>query len=551
MTGNETNAGEVAPFSFPALPERFGWQAVAIAVFVAIAYANSLGSSFHFDDSAIFLTPSILRPGFGWEIFRLHQTRPLTYLTFHWNYLVGGPNPLLYHAVNLLLHAANSILLLAVARRYLSPFAAGCVAVLFALHPLQTESVTYVFSRSTLLSTHFALWVLWFQARGRYLVSALLFAVSLLAKEETIALPAFLLLLELFERRRPKIGYFAALFGIAGLAAARLFYAIHVTPIDPVWGRVPGISTLSYLLTQCRVMWIYLRLAVAPIGLNLDRDVPLSTSLLSPWTTLPAVLALALLGTALVWLAWKKHSAAALWALGFFVLISPGSSIVVQRDLIFEHRTYLPLVALAVALGFLLQRISRPWLTAAMAVLIPAMAAGTIMRNAAWHDEKTLWTDIARKSPNKGRSWLGMASLYWNNPAKAAEYLRKGLAVDPRNDTLHTNYGIVLLSLNRPAEALAQFQSAMALSRPTADRWNNIGAAYFRMGDIAESLRCFERALQLDPCNFNARRNLMMLYSNANQRQAAWEAGVVPASCVMLPAQARELEALRRQVAPR
>jgi Tfp pilus assembly protein PilF len=529
--------------------DRFRWQALALALLVLIAYANSLASSFHFDDAAIFTDPWILRPGFGWGIFRLDQTRPLTYLTFHWNYLLSGSNPLLYHWVNLLLHAANCILLLAVARRYLSPFTAGCVAVLFALHPLQTESVTYVFARSTLLSTHLALWVLWFHARGKYLASALLFGLSLLAKEETIALPGFLLLLELFERRRPKIGYFAMLAGFAALAAGRLFYVIHVSTLNTWVGRVPGISTGAYLLTQGRVLWIYLRLTIAPFGLNLDRDVRPSAGLLHPWTTLAGILALAVLGAALVWLAWRKHSAAALWALGFFVLIAPSSSIVAQADVIFEHRTYLPLVPMAIALGFLLERMPRVWLAIAMAALIPVMLAGTIVRNADWRDEKTFWTDIARKSPLKGRAWLGMASLYWNDPAKAAGYLRKGLAVEPGNDSLHTNYGIVLLSLNRPAEALAHFWRAMALTRESADRWNNIGAAYYRMNDGAAALNAFERALRLDPCNFNTHRNLMMLYSQRNQRQAAWQAGAVPAACTMLPAQARELDALQRLVA--
>jgi tetratricopeptide (TPR) repeat protein len=549
VTGNQTNSVGVAPSPFPPLLDRFRWQAAALALLVLVAYANSLGSSFHFDDAAIFTDPRILRPGFGWDIFRLEQTRPLTNLTFHWNYLVGGQDPVLYHWVNLLLHAANSILLLAVARRYLSPFTAGCVAVLFALHPLQTESVTYVFARSTLLSTHLALWVLWFHARGKYLSSALLFGLSLLAKEETIALPGFLLLLELFARRRPNIGYFAALAGFAGLAAGRLFYAIHVSPIVPGVGRVRGISAGGYLLTESRVLWIYLRLAIAPFGLNLDRDVRLSTGLLEPWTTLAGILALALLIAALAWLAWKKQSAAALWALGFFVLISPSSSIVAQTDAIFEHRTYLPLVPMAIALGFLLQRIPRRWLAIGVAALIPVMLAGTISRNADWHDERTLWTDIARKSPNKGRSWLGMASTYWNDPAKAREYLSRGLAVDPGNALLHTNYGIVSLSLGQPAEALDHFQRAMALTGETADSWNNIGAAYFRLNDLGASLDGFEHALRLDSCNFNARRNLMMLYSSRNQPQAAWQAGEVPAACTMLPDQVRELRALQSLVA--
>jgi Gpi18-like mannosyltransferase len=161
--------------------------------------------------------------GFGWDLFRLDQTRPLTYLTFHWNYLMDGNNPTIYHLTNVLLHAANSILFLAIARKCVAPMAAGCAAVVFALHPLQTESVTYVFARSTLLSTHFALWVVWFYQREKYQVSALLFGLSLLAKEETIALPGFLFLLELFRGRRPRAGYFATMACFAALAAGRLF----------------------------------------------------------------------------------------------------------------------------------------------------------------------------------------------------------------------------------------------------------------------------------------------------------------------------------------
>jgi len=89
------------------LLDSFRWQAAAIALLILVAYANSLPSSFHFDDSTIFVDPVIVSPGFG-------------------------QNPVLYDSVNVLLHAANCILLLALARRYLSPFTAACVAVLFA-----------------------------------------------------------------------------------------------------------------------------------------------------------------------------------------------------------------------------------------------------------------------------------------------------------------------------------------------------------------------------------------------------------------------------------
>jgi tetratricopeptide (TPR) repeat protein len=450
--------------------------------------------------------------------------------------------------VNLLLHAANCILLLKLARRYLSPLAAGCVAAIFALHPLETEAVTYVFARSTLLSTHFALWTLWFYASGRWVASALMFAVSLLAKEETVALPAFLLLLDLFERRRPRLGYYALLGGFAAAAAGRLFYLIHTAPFDPGVGRVRGVSAMTYLLTQGRVLWIYLRLLVAPVDLNLDREIAVSTSLLSPRTTLIAWLALAALVAALLWFAWRKQPAA-MWTLGFFVLIAPSSSIVAQADLIFEHRTYLPMICLAMALGFLFDRLPPSWLLAGLALLIPLMLAGDISRNADWRDEKAFWNDIVKKSPHKARAYMGLARAYMNDdPAKTRELLRRGLELDPNSAEMHTNYGAVLLGARQPAEALEHFQRAMALTHESADNWNNIGAAYYSLGRFDESMAAYRGALKLDPCNYNAHRNLVMLYANQSQPEAAYQAGNVPASCHLIPDQAAELEKYRRQV---
>jgi len=530
------------------LQDRLNWQAVALLLLVFAAYANSLGASFHFDDYAILVDGYITHPGFGWDIFRPSQTRPLTYLTFHWNYLAGGSDPEGYHWINLLLHAANCILLLVIARKYLSPFVAACVTAVFALHPLQSEAVTYVFARSTLLSTHLALWSIWFYARDRWVWSAVMFGVSLLAKEETVALPALFLLLDWSQKRRPRLGFLAALAGFATLAAGRLFYLIYTAPVDPGVGRVRGISGASYLLTQGRVLWDYLRLTILPVGQTLDHDVAVSHGLFDPGTTAVAWIGLAALGGFLLWQAWKGRPWA-FWALGYFVLISPSSSIVAQADLMFEHRTYLPMVCLVIALGFLLQRVPRRQSTIAICVLAPVMLAATVVRNTAWHDEKSFWNDVMAKSPHKARSYLGLARAYMNDdPKRTLQLLRQGLEIDPNNAEMQMNYGVALMGAQEPAEAMVHFQKAMALTRETADNWNNIGAAHYSLKEYEESLKSYERALQLDPCSYNARRNIVMLYGTSNHPQEAWRAGEVPSTCHMVPDQARELENHRRQV---
>lgn len=520
-----------------------------LAGLIAIAYVNALTSAFHFDDSAIFKVAGIVSPGFGWDLFGPDQTRPLTWLTFHANYLIGGKEPLLYHVFNVLLHMGNVALLLAIARRYVSPVAAFGVAAVFALHPIQTESVTYVYARSTLLSTHFALWTLWFFGLRRYVTSAVLFAVSLLAKEEAVALPAFLLLLDLYERRRPNLRYYGALLGMVALTAAHLAYLIISAPAAIGVGRVRGISTLEYLLSQGRVLWIYLRILIAPYDLNLDRDVAVSTSLFSPAGTLPALVALAALCAVLGRLAWSKRSQAALWALGFFILIAPSSSIVAQADLIFEHRTYLPLLCLAIGLGFLLERLKPAQVATGIAILIPVLLGATVVRNAAWHDEKSFAADLVAKSPNKGRAWLALAEAWSENPALQGRYLERGLAVDPANPELHNNYGILLLGRNQAAEAMEHFRRAREITGDTADAWNNIGGAYFVLREPDQALQSFRKALALDPCSFNARRNVIKMYADRGDVQAAYRAGLPPDNCRLLPNQARELADLRVRLA--
>ena len=163
-----------------------------------------------------------------------------------------------------------------------APAAGVSCGGLFAVHPLQTEAVTYVFARSSLLATFFALLSFVLFLRGRYAFSAVAFTLSLLAKEETVALPAFLLLYDyLFVAKGKWCGIPAGRFGpvtqrkwryyvglalCSALAAARLFYVLDRFPDPGVGFRVRGVGVLSYALTQSRVVWHYLRLVVLPTG---------------------------------------------------------------------------------------------------------------------------------------------------------------------------------------------------------------------------------------------------------------------------------------------
>jgi hypothetical protein len=529
--------------------ENIPIQLFALVLIVFVAYWNSLDGGFHFDDQGIFLDSGIMSPGFGWKILRLMQTRPLTFLSFHWNYLAGGHAPLGYHLVNVAIHAANSALVMLIARFQMRGPMAWLAGALFALHPLQTQAVNYVFERATLLAALFALLSLLFFLQEKYWWCIAAFGISMLAKEETIALPVFLLLYEIV--RRPQTirwGRYAVMLGLAALVALRLFYVLHTIPEAGLGFGTKGVSAISYALTECRVIWIYLRLFLFPVGLNLDHDAVLSGGLFSPLTTFPAALLLAVLIGGLAWMTWHRDMRA-LWALGFFILLAPSSSVIPVADLMFEHRCYFPLSCLVIAVVLLLSPLHWSFRTPTLALLLAALLWGTIVRNRVWHDDRSLWTDVIEKSPRKARGYFQLAQAYSaQGPARSRQLYERGLEIEPESPIGHTNLGVMLLSQGDVQGALIHLRKALILGGDKPVVWNNIGAAQLRLGEVDDGIRSFRRALESDPCRFDARWNLTHALSSTSQTDQALLFVDVPPNCHLLPEQMERLEQERRSL---
>src|SRR5581483_6577581 len=220
-----------------------------------VAFGASLGSSFHFDDYAIFSDPA-LTSGSGWlDVWTLRQTRPLTYLTFWLNYQIGERDPLGYHLLNLALHAGAVLLAYECLKRLLPERAALIAAALFAVHPIQAESVDYIWGRSIVLATLLVLASLYEWIEGRWWLAVLWFAAALLAKEEVAAFPLVLALISWKVRARTKP--IAAMLLLSVAAGARVIYATAVTPGAPA-GLQAGITPWHYFLAQGLVTLRYL-----------------------------------------------------------------------------------------------------------------------------------------------------------------------------------------------------------------------------------------------------------------------------------------------------
>lgn len=351
---------------------RFNLIAFAlIAVMILIAYSNTFTASFHFDDdAAIAENPSIKRMTAENVLKLLRTNRPVVNLSLMLNYSLNGINVVGWHIFNTIFHIANSyfvyLLLLwtlklpSLQDRYSQKATRMALfgALLFAVHPIQTESVTYIISRTELLATFFYLASFLSFILGakhnqyRYYVIALI--TSLLAmgsKEWAVTLPAVIFLYDVLflsaGKVRPALARWKAYLLIA---LPWIMIALTVNLWMPGGGAgvgfyltsAKGINAYTYFLTSLNVLWTYIRLLFLPINQNLDYDYSVAATLFEFPTLLSFVGHLAVIGAA-VWLYTRKGWLLAPFGIAwFYIALSPTQSFVPIVDVIFEHRVYLP-----------------------------------------------------------------------------------------------------------------------------------------------------------------------------------------------------------------
>ena len=463
------------------------------------AFGASLGSGFHFDDYAIFSDPA-LQSARGWlEVWAPLQTRPLTYLTFWLNRQMGAGDPLGYHLFNLLFHLAAVLVAWECLRRLLPERAALVAGVLFALHPIQSEAVDYVWARGIVLAALFCFAALWQWLEGRAWIAVACFAGALLAKEECAAFPLLVIWLEwrgsLPGARRGKVAL-AAMLTLALAAGARVIWATAMIP-GATAGVHAGISPSRYLLVQGAVVCRYLQLVVAPYGLTVDPDIHPSL-----WV---AIAAWALLAGATLWLLRRQRDCATWWIAGLILLI-PSSSIFPAADVSADRRMYIPMFAFAAAAALLLARVKAPAVLAAIALLLAGLS---VQRTMVWMTEESLWREAVERAPRKLRPKLQLARAL--PAAKGLELLATARLDAPYEPAVATETGKILLSEGQVEGALEEFGRALALAPMDARNMNNRGVALLALGQTEAARADFERALRTLPSLVEARENLAKL----------------------------------------
>ena len=500
-----------------------------LPVAVAVGYGPSLRNDLVWDDRIHILENPAVREARWSEIATQpvgSYYRPVVFATFAFE---AGAAPALFHATNLVLHTLAACLLLAAGSALGAGRGAALAgALLFALHPVQSEAVLYVSGRTDVLGAAFALAALWLHARGAgwrdapalrgaRLGAALCFGLSLGCKESSAALPIAFAVGDrmLAAKRRGSLAELLRLWPYALVLVAYAGWRASL-PGEGLALAGPG-DAPARLATALAALADYARLLVLPVGLHLERF----ASSDPPWQP---VAGLFLLGLALAG-AWRARPEIRFWLAWAAFAYLPTSNLVpvypgLPSGVAFapEHFLYLPSTGLSMALALAAAaRFGPRALAAGLTPVLVVFAAILHDRARDWRDEETLYTQTLAYAPESARVRLNLGNLLLSRgeTERAAAEFEAGLAHHPDDPDLLTNAGIAWTSLGRFEAAERALLRAVAVDSSDAQAWANLGALYGTRGRWGEARQAYASALARNPENADARAGLRILDGTA------------------------------------
>lgn len=517
------------------------------------AYANSFSAPFVFDDlKSIAANPSIRHL---WPLSEVLSPpnnltgaagRPVVNLSLAINYALGGVRVNGYHVFNTLVHALAGLTLFGIVRRTLlrpalrGPFGAAAlplalvVALLWVLHPLQTESVTCVVQRSESLMGLFYLLTLYGFIRSVessaplpwQIFTLVACVLGMATKEVMISAPLMVLL---YDRT-----FVAGTFRAAWQQRSRLYVGLAVTAGLLIWlsahssqrggnaGFGLGVSPWEYALTQCQAIVHYLRLSVWPHPLVVDYGTTIDRRVEDVWPQ--GLLLVALVAATFV--ALRRRPILGFLGFWFFAILAPSSSVIpLISQTIAEHRMYLPVaavIALAMLAGY-------RWLGQRVLIIgvALAVAAGwlTALRNRDYRDPLTLWSVTVGQQPDNARAQmnLGTVLLEAGRLEEAHEHFAAAVRVSPAYAETHFNLANVLLRLDRRAEALAAAEEAVRLKPGYTDAHYLLGTVLLKERRVDEAIEEYRTALRLRPDFADAHHTLAGTFAMTGRMTEALE----------------------------
>ncbi|OGR09443.1 MAG: hypothetical protein A2341_18175 [Deltaproteobacteria bacterium RIFOXYB12_FULL_58_9] len=509
---------------------------IALIATVVAVYFGTWNNPFVFDDMrSVVANPSLRDPNNLVFALVFERFRPLTNLSYFLEYRLWGLDAAGYHATNIALHAANSVLVYRLFCRLdgcrteqRSHFAA-VVALVFAAHPMATSAVGYISARSELLAAFFVLASLiafcsgWErQSKGLVALGWVLWAFALFTKESGAVVPLLLLsfnrcgLLPGSGSRRLRSFYFpAGLLVTTGFVLRMVAYSGESSS--------PGLGGIvTHWLLETEIGWRYLCLFLLPYGQSLVHEV---SDQAGGWSIVAALVSTVVLGTAIgvKRIPWSIR----LGILWFMVALVP-SAIAPLSEFMAEHRTYLAgpglflvLVGGARVLAELLQArgftLAKHVAAGVSVAVILALGAGAIARNDVWRDDVLLWTDAAAKTPRVyvTHAAAGQALQRHGDCEKAIAYYRTALSLLPERTESLVNMGTCMAKLRRYDEAQDVFIRVIELAPNNVHALNNLAQLALIRGETTTARDYYQRVLNIDPNNNRARQALELSTSSS------------------------------------
>jgi len=522
-----------------------------IAVAAILTYANSFTGPFIFDDfHAIVRNPhvrSLLPITEAMDAPKESSVagRPVVALSLAVNYAISGYQTWSYHVFNLIVHVLAALLLYGIVRRTLisarlkdrfgrdADVLALICAVIWVVHPLQTEAVTYIIQRAESMMGMFYLLTVYCAIRGFtsrvapvwYGAAVAACAAGMGSKEVMVSAPVMVLLYDwVFVSRSPgkllsrRWGFYAL------LAATWIVLVLLMLPgprSKSAGFSFGQVGPLEYAKTQCTVIVHYIRLALlpSPLVLNYPRK---TVESLGDYGLQAALLAVLAVGTIV---ALKYKPGVGFLGAWFFLILGPTSSFVPIADPIFEHRMYLSLAAIVVGtvLGvYALTQVIRAGYREAARTAALALAAAVILalgvtshlRNRDYHSELNIWQDTVKKVPDSSFAWynLAVALSQQRRHEEAIAKCDEAIRLKPDYAQAYCHRGGCYISLGRLDKALEDLNTAIKLDATNAAAFSNRGAAYKRKGQLDLAIADFTKAIELNPMDARYYNNRGLAY---------------------------------------
>lgn len=539
-------------------------EILILALAVGAVYGHTLDVPFYLDDYLSILENTSLST---WNDFRkIWQFAPLRvlgYFSFALNREWNGFNVAGYHIVNIAIHFLAGLALFALAKGILRTPALQdrkahgylkwfplISALFFLVHPLQTQAVTYIVQRLASLAGLFYLSAMAFYLHGRlaelkwpfFAASFISGLCAIFTKQNTVTLPLAICLMEIILFRiQPKKLLKICIFLAAGIGVGWLLLSgisgrspFSLESMEALTRETGQISRIEYFATQTKVIWMYIRFFIIPTGLHLDHDVKILTGFLNVQTIL--FLSGHILAMALAFVSIKKYPPLSFGIFFYYLAHLIESGLIPIRDVLFEHRTYLPNAGLCLAAGWFFSAFfpSLAGKRIAACAVVPVLAVFSVLtwqRNDLWRSPVELWKDNAQKAPGNFRVWDSLAQelLSAGRNQEADQALNMGLEIKNRMPgfihwpsvisriTMLRRQGKFDEALSTADEYLQKSPNTRLQSKILASKGN----IYIESKDYPKAEQSFRAALAVYPDNVPALTNLGIVLLQQGEREKA------------------------------